>query len=623
MVPGTPEPLEESLGAANTTDDFDQADESPVEELTSISPPNRMGSWSLFFRTLSYARPHAGMIAAAFLFSALFALGRNGRALLLKPLLDDAIPHADLALFMKLSLFGVGIVLVMPIAVFGRGYLTKWVLGKIMLDIRTSLAAKLLRLPLSRHRSVNSGDTLTRTLLDAAAAQEANKILLNTFMQDSVSVLGGIGTMLALSWKLTLLSLMTMPLMAGILVFFAARVRIKARRQQEQLSEVTTRLASILSGIKVIKAFRGEEAENNAFMKASRRFLTRRMKVVKQGMLSSSLVELVNSATAIGVIFIGGFLVIQGTWGLTIGGLGAFVVSAATTFTPIRSIAKDWPGLLESLASADRLFEILDEPEERADRPDAHPAEELRVAIEFDHVSFSYDGETLVLRDVSFRAERGEIVAIVGPTGAGKTTLADLLLRFYDPDQGAIRFDSVDIRDLQKKSFLDQIAVVTQEPFLFDTSIRENIRYGRPQSDDAAFEAAVRTAHVDEFVDELPNGYETGVLEGGMRLSGGQRQRITIARAILRDPSILVFDEATSSLDAKTERIVQDALDALQGRRTVFVIAHRLSTIRRADRILVLDRGHIVAQGSHAELMEQRGLYRELVDLQVESGALT
>jgi ABC-type multidrug transport system fused ATPase/permease subunit len=342
------------------------------------------------------------------------------------------------------------------------------------------------------------------------------------------------------------------------------------------------------------------------------------MKVIVQGLLSRSLVELLNSATALGVLFVGSYLVMTGTWELTIGGLSAFTLAAAMTYAPLKKISRGWPALMEASASATRFFEILDEDEEPADAEDAIAATPLRDRIEFDHVGFSY-GDTPVLRGLSFEVERGEVVAIVGPTGAGKTTLADLLLRFYDPSEGAIRIDGVDLRMLRRDSFLDQVAVVTQEPFLFDTTIRQNILYGRPDASPEAFRSAARTAHVDEFADQLPEGYDSEVGEAGLLLSGGQRQRITIARAILKDPSILVFDEATSSLDAKTERIVQDALDALRGRRTIFVIAHRLSTIRRADRILVLDQGRIVQQGTHAELIARDGLYRELTSLQVDS----
>lgn len=571
----------------------------------------------LLRRTLAYTRPYLHLLSGAVLFSFLFTLGRNGRAYLLKPLLDEAIPNADIDRFIELILLGAVIVAVMPISVFGRSYLTKYALGKVLLDVRSALAAKLLRLPLSRHDSVNTGDTLTRTMLDATQAQRVCRLVYYELLQSGIAVIGGFGMMLYISWKLTLLSAVTMPLMAGVLGFFAGRVRKRAARRQQQLSEVTQRLSTILSGIKVIKAFRGEAVENQFFFRAADKFFKRQMKVVLQGTLSRSVVELLNSTTALGIVFVGGYLVMNDIWGLTIGGLSAFVLSAAMTYAPIKKVSRSWPELMDSLASADRFFEILDEPEEPADRPGAVALDSLQKTVAFENVSFGY-GPAPVLHNVSFEAHRGEVIAIVGRTGSGKTTLADLLLRFYEPSEGSITIDGVDLRDIARESFLDQIAVVTQDPFLFDTTIRENIRYGRPDADEAAFDDAVRTAHVNEFVDPLPEGYETEVGEYGVMLSGGQRQRITIARAILKDPSILVFDEATSALDAKTERTVQDALDALRGRRTVFIIAHRLSTIRRADRILVLDAGRVVQTGSHDELMANRGLYSEFVSLQGE-----
>ncbi|MCA9509417.1 MAG: ABC transporter ATP-binding protein, partial [Myxococcales bacterium] len=581
------------------------------------APDRTVSAFALLRRTVVYARPYLPLLLSATGFALLFTLGRNGRAYLLKPLLDDVIPSGDFAAFLRLTLIALGLVLIMPVSLFGRTFLTKLALGRILLDIRTELTAKLLRLPLTRHHSVNTGDTLTRTMMDAAQAQRANRLVFYELLQSFISVIGGFATMLFLSWKLMLLSLLSLPLMALVLGFFARRIRKKAAVRQQKLSEVTQRLANILSGIKVIKAFRGEALERDSFHAAARRFYQKQMKVVLQGTLSRSTIELLNSGTGIGIVFVGGYLVMNDIWGLTVGGLSAFVLAAAMTYAPIKKVSESWPELMDALASTERFFEILDEPEEAADRPDAVAIGPMQREIVFDHVSFGYRGRR-VIHDVSFSARRGEVVALVGPTGAGKTTLADLLLRFYDPDEGAIRIDGVDLRDATRDSYLDQIAVVTQEPFLFDTSIRENIRYARPGADEAAFEAAVRTAHVDEFADKLPERYETPVGEFGVMLSGGQRQRITIARALMKDPSVLVFDEATSALDAKTERIVQDALDALRGRRTVFVIAHRLSTIRRADRILVLEGGRIVQQGTHDELVAREGLYRELVSLQAE-----
>ena len=579
--------------------------------------PDTPTARAVSLRCLRYARPYLPMIVGAVLLGVVFALGRFGRAYLLKPLLDEALPVGDLDRFYELAWLGAALVVSMPLAKFGRGYLTLWSMGRISLDVQKQLAAKLLRLPLAQHQSVHSGDILTRTLVDADGLTVVCRMLLQDFMQAAVMIVVGVVTMLAVSWKLALMTLSVLPPTVIVMTVFARRVRRRAGKRQAQYSEVTQRLSGILSGIKVIKAFRGQPVENEAFGREAYKYFKRHMRVVTAALTSRSMVEFLNSGSGLLVLFVGSYLVLADAWELTIGDLAAFTLVTATIYTPIKKLSKGWPDLMAAVASAERFLEILDEQEEPEDRPGAIVLPELRDRVSFDRLCFSYGGEP-VIRDVSFEAKRGEVIAIVGPTGAGKTTLSDLLLRFYEPDSGSISIDGIDLRDVTRESFLDQVAVVTQESFLFDTSIRENILYGRPDASEEAFQRAVRTAHVDEFVDQLPAGFDTRVGEFGLLLSGGQRQRITIARALLKDPSILVFDEATSALDSKTERIVQEALDALRGRRTVFVIAHRLSTIRHADRILVLEHGRVAQLGTHEELMTQQGLYRELLALQNE-----
>jgi ABC-type multidrug transport system fused ATPase/permease subunit len=313
--------------------------------------------------------------------------------------------------------------------------------------------------------------------------------------------------------------------------------------------------------------------------------------------------------------------VLQGRFGLSLGELIAFGFVSNQGYRPIKNLARAWVRLTDCEPGAERFLEVMDAPLEIRDAPDAVAIGPVSRGIRVNHLSFSY-GREQVLRDVCFEARAGEVVAIVGRSGAGKSTLIDLLLRFHDPDAGSVEIDGVDLRRITRDSLLHQIAVVGQEPFLFDGSIRENLRYGRPDADDEQLLAAARAAHVDAFARALPEGYDTEVGTAGVRLSGGQRQRVAIGRALLKNPSILVLDEATSALDAQSEQRVQAAIDALlDGRRTVFLIAHRLSTLRSADRIVVLESGRVSQTGTHDQLVRRGGLYRELLDLQRERGA--
>jgi subfamily B ATP-binding cassette protein MsbA len=618
------------------------------------------------FRLLIYARPYLALIALTLLLSLVYSGGQYARAYLIKPAIDDiALPSASLkgnawsqsvlgvldlggssesppeaeataeepaaddrarveALTASIShsilmvtLVAIAIVITMPLVMFAREYLVAYVLGRIDLDMKVDICRKLLALPLGFHQDRKRGDVLTRVMADVGGAHAALSLLFGDFVEAALMIAVGVGALFLVSWELALMVLGFGPLIFGVISLFGQRIRTSAKRRQEQLADVNQRLLEILSGIKLVKAFRAERLESEAFGRSSHRLFRRAMKVVKNRLLARSLVELLNHAAAVAVLLIGIAMVIWG-W-ITLGELSAFVLIMVTVYKPVRAAAKGWVRLLDALPSAERFFEILDNPVDIRDAPDAVPLDGVREGIRLRDVSFSY-GREAVLRGVSFEAAAGTVVAIVGRTGVGKTTLVDLLLRLHDPTSGAVEIDGVDIRRIRRDSLLDHMAVVTQESFLFDGSIADNIRYGRPEAAEEEVLIAARTAHVDEFAERLPDGYATEVGAAGTRLSGGQRQRIAIARAILRDPDILIFDEATSSLDSKSERYVQQAIERLLEGRTVFVIAHRLATVRRADVIIVLEDGAISQAGNHEELVRAGGLYRELVELQTPAG---
>jgi subfamily B ATP-binding cassette protein MsbA len=621
-----------------------------------------------YARLLRFARPYVGVLLLGIACSAAYSGARYVRAWLVKPLVDDVLPHVSGSASVGLGdllaavpglgsaapeaaapapesgdemagaeaeirarmaqraqdslglivLAAVGLLLVLPAAHFGQIYLVDWTLGRVLVDIQQGLCAKLLSLPLGFHHRTARGDLLSRTINDATRAHGALDLIFAELVQNGLALAIGVVLLCWISWQLTLTIALATPLIVAVIALFGRRIRKASKRRQESLAGVTQRLVQILAGIKVIKAFRAEEIEAEHFARENLRYFRRNMKVVKNRALARTFVEGLNNLIGVAVVLVGILLVLD-NWGLSLGSMLSFAMAMQVTYRPMKDLTKAWTQLQDAMPAADRFFELLDAPGETPDPADALPFPGVRDAIRFEDVSFSY-GREPVLRDLSLEVRAGQTVAIVGRTGAGKTTLVDLLLRFFEPSRGRITIDGAPLSRFARRSLLDRVAVVTQDPFLFAGTIRENVRYGAPGASDAQLEAAAVAAHVKEFVDTLPDGFETEVGDAGVKLSGGQRQRVTIARAIVRDPAILVFDEATSSLDAKSERIVQQAIDALREGRTTFVIAHRLSTVRSADQIVVLDEGRVAAVGSHDELLGRSEIYRELVSLQGGGG---
>ena len=576
----------------------------------------RAGRRVVFGRLLAFARPYLAILAAAMAFAALYSGARYLRAYLLQPILDDVMIAGE-SLSTITGLLAL-VIVALPIGHFGKDYLVEHTLGRILVDIQRTLCAKLLSLPLSFHHDRRRGDVLSRVLNDVSRAHRALNVFLSDVAQSAIGIVVGVISLLWISWQLTLVSLVSAPILMAVIAGFGGRIERGARKRQMSMGEVTQRFLQILSGIKVIKAFRAEAVESEAFARDNQRLFRRHMRVILARVSAHTSAEMLNNVMTIGVLLLGTWAVQQGKWGLTPGSVAAFAMVLLTTYRPMKLLTKGWTQLQEALPSAQRFLEVLDEDPRVVDAPDAVAIGPLRRGIRISHLSFSY-GREPVLRDVSLDVAAGETVALVGRTGAGKTTLVDLLVRFYDPDQGSIELDGVDLRRITRDSLLARVAVVTQESFLFSGTILENLRYGRPDASDEEVLAAARAAHVDEFLDQLPQGWHTDVGELGAKLSGGQRQRVTIARAILKNPDVLIFDEATSALDAKSERLVQDAIDRLLSGRTAFVIAHRLSTIRHADKIVILEEGRVSRVGTHAELLAEPGLYRDLVALQTTS----
>jgi subfamily B ATP-binding cassette protein MsbA len=609
------------------------------------TPPER--SLRTLARLFRYARPYIPLVAVTIVFTLLYAGGLTGRAYLTRPLIDDVVaPNLEArsigdllesgaaedptelerqrvlleervaGRLKDLVLAAVVLVLGMPVARLIRDYVGEYVMTRMSVDMQTDLCASVLGLPLSRFDEEGRSDLVARMMSDTAIANRAQMLVFGDAIQHVAIVILATGVAFYLNWQLALVTVMVGPPVGITLQLFGRRIRRTSAARQEQVAQVVGRLVQILGGIRVIKVFRSEPRELSAFRTEAMRYLRRAMRVIRNRVLSRSIVELASQAAFVSMLLLGIYAIVGGLWDLTLGVLTAFLVVSATLYAPTKSLSRAYNSIQNALPAAARLFEILDAPAEPEDPADAVTIHQVREGVRFQDVWFSY-GREPVLQGIDLEVRAGEVVAVVGRTGSGKTTVADLLLRFRTPQRGRIEIDGIDIRDVKRDSLRELVTVVPQDPFLFDASLAENIRYGRP---DASFEEVVkasRAAHAHEFIEELPEKYDTEVGELGARLSGGQRQRITIARAILRDPEILIFDEATSALDAKAERLIHDAIWNLMKERTVLLIAHRLSTVRGADRIVVVEKGRITDEGTHDELLSRSGLYRDLVELQL------
>jgi subfamily B ATP-binding cassette protein MsbA len=566
-------------------------------------------------RLFGYARPYRGRFAAALAAMVVYAAATAAVAALIQPVIDHVLPEGT-----GLSRWCTALLLVYLIKGLG-GYASAFLMTdigqRVVRDLRDRLFRHILDQSATFFSRHTSGQLMSRITNDVNQVQQAVSETLGDLLREGLSLVGLAVYLFYLDARLALVAVTGAPLVVYPLVRFGKRIRSTTRRSQEHLEQLSHVTAEAFTGHRIVKAFGAEGHEEQRFRRASERLYRTNLKVTSALALLPPLMELLGGVAVVGLIWYGSRQIADKA--LTEGDFAAFVTAAFMMYAPIKKLSRVNATLQQAMAASERIFEILDTHSEVPERPDAPALARLRQAIEFRNVSFSYDGVSkTILKDVSFTVRAGQAVAIVGLSGAGKTTLVNLLPRFYDVSGGAILIDGIDIRDVTLTSLRSQIAIVTQDTVLFDDTITNNITYGAPGTSRDAIEAAAKAAHAHEFIVTLPDQYETRIGERGQLLSGGQRQRLAIARALLRNSSMLILDEATSSLDAESELLVQDALQTLMRNRTSFVIAHRLSTVRRADAIIVVERGRIAEIGRHDELLARPGgVYAKLYSLQI------
>ena len=566
-------------------------------------------------RLLSYTNPYWGRLIAGILLAVVVSAATGAAAWIVKPVMDDIFLSKDTTLLKILPLGFILIYTIKGLARYGQSYLMRSIGQKIITRIRNELYEHIQKMPLSFFHNTPSAILMSRITNDVTMLGHVSSQVVADFFRQTFTFFILLSLTFYREWKLATIALVVFPFIGIFIVSIGRKLRVLSRKNQEKMADLNIILQETFTGNKIVKAFGMEDYENKRFMNENRKLYDISMKETKRHEMVSPLMELFGAVGTGVVIWYGGYQVISGA--TTPGTFFSFMTALIMLYDPIKKLSTMNNVVQQSMAAAERVFEMLDTKVEITDNDRAVDIREFKDRISFNDVWFQYNSNNgMVLKGINLTIKKGEVVALVGSSGAGKSTLVDMIPRFHDVTKGSINIDSHDIRNISLNSLRRQIGIVTQETILFNDTVKNNISYGRVDAGMDDIHKAAESAYAHDFIMEMPSGYDTVIGERGVKLSGGQRQRLSIARAILKNPAILILDEATSSLDSESEKMVQQALENLMKDRTTFVIAHRLSTVLNAGRIVVIDDGRIIETGRHDELLAHGGIYKKLYEMQ-------